>query len=74
MTLQTTDTSFAPALRARIDAFFATLGMGLNAYMESRSRMHQINRLNALSDKDLSAMGLTRDEIPRHVFRDLLYL
>ncbi|MBS8225857.1 hypothetical protein DYI42_06370 [Vannielia litorea] len=74
MAHQATDTTFSPGMRARLDAFFATLGQGLNAYMESRSRMHEINRLNALSDKELAAMGLTREGIPRHVFSDLLYL
>ena len=69
----TTESSFAPGLRARLDAFFATIGQGMNAYMESRSRMHQINRLNALSDEELAEMGLKRDEIPRHVFRDIFY-
>ncbi|MFY0635100.1 MAG: hypothetical protein JXQ91_14900 [Vannielia sp.] len=74
MALLNTDAPFSPSLRARLDAFFAGIGMGLNAYMESRSRMHEINRLNALSDAALKAMGLKREDIPRHVFRDLFYL
>ncbi|MCO6383177.1 hypothetical protein [Oceanicola sp. 502str15] len=74
MALLNTDAPFSPSLRARLDTFFAGIGMGLNAYMESRSRMHEINRLNALSDAALKSMGLKREDIPRHVFRDLFYL
>ncbi|QDC08852.1 DUF1127 domain-containing protein [Oceanicola sp. D3] len=73
MTHQATDSADQTGLRARLDRFFASVGMGFNAYMESRSRMHQITRLNALSDRELNAMGLKREDIPRHVFRDLLY-
>lgn len=60
--------------RARLDAFLAGLGRGFNAYVESRSRIHQIHRLNALSDADLEKRGIKRDEIPAYVFRDLFYI
>ncbi len=60
-------------IRAQLDAFFVGLGQGFNAYLESNSRMQEIARLNALSDADLTAMSLKREDIPRHVFRDLFY-
>lgn len=71
-----TDTSLtysAPrsGLRNRLDAFFAGLGQGFNAYLVSASRMRQIEALNAKSDEQLKAMGLQRDDIPRYVFRDI---
>lgn len=56
----------------RLDLFFAGLGMGFNAYTLRRSRMREIQNLNACSDAQLARMGLTRDDIPRYVFRDLL--
>ena len=59
-------------LRNRLDAFFAGLGQGFNAYLESASRMREIEALNAKSNEQLQAMGLAREDIPRHVFRDLL--
>ncbi|GAA5078972.1 hypothetical protein GCM10023209_30620 [Roseibacterium beibuensis] len=40
----------------------------------ARSRMTQIERLNAMGDDDLAARGLSRDAIPRYVFRDLIGL
>lgn len=61
------------AVRARLDRFFAALGQGFNAYVETRSRCGQIEALESLSDAQLAARGLKRDEIPRYVFRDLFY-
>lgn len=60
--------------RARLDAFLASMGQGFNAYLERRSRMHEVQELNALSDQDLAKMGLKREDIPHHVFRDLFYI
>ena len=74
MTTISTPSALSPALRARIDAFFATLGQGVNAYVHTRSRVGEIERLNAMSDAELAEMGLRRDDIPRHVFRDLFYI
>ncbi|MDF1854803.1 hypothetical protein [Pseudooceanicola sp.] len=61
-------------IRARLDNFFAGIGQGFNTYVESRSRVHQIHRLNELSDAELKKLGLTRDGIAAYVFRDLLYI
>jgi uncharacterized protein YjiS (DUF1127 family) len=58
--------------RGRLDAFFASIGQGFNAYIETISRRHQIETLYARSDAELADMGLTREDIPRHVFRDKL--
>merc|ERR1711969_174818 len=44
--------------RAMMDNFFASLGQGFNAYLASRSRMGEIQKLNAKTDTELSAMGL----------------
>ncbi|MDP5334951.1 MAG: hypothetical protein NWT12_04500 [Paracoccaceae bacterium] len=61
-------------LMARIDAFLSTLGQSVNAYMHRKSRMDEIEALNALSDVELAKIGITRDDIPRHVFRDMFYI
>jgi hypothetical protein len=62
------------AIREKVDAFFASIGQGMNAYMERRSRMDQITRLEAKSDDELAKMGIQRDRIVQHVFRDLFYV
>lgn len=59
-------------LRARVDAFFTALGQGLNAYIETRSRSAELQRLFDMSDAELARIGLTRDGIVAHVFRDRL--
>ncbi|MCG6903140.1 MAG: DUF1127 domain-containing protein [Rhodobacter sp.] len=71
-------TAPAPAYRTAsrdwFDRFFAGIGQGFNAYLESRSRMAQFERLNAKSNDELAEMGLKREDIGRHVFRDLFYI
>lgn len=69
-----TITHFAPETRSRIDAFFSRSGQGVNAYLEARSVRDRIEALEAKSDAELAAMGLTRDRIVPHVFRDRLWL
>jgi hypothetical protein len=63
----------AHPLRAWIGAVLSGIGEGFVAYAESRSRVGEINRLNALSDAELAELGVTRDRIPHYVFRDLFH-
>lgn len=64
----------ATGFRARLDNFFASFARGFNAYVESRSRIHQIHALNNLSDEELAKRGIKREGIPSYVFRDLFYI
>lgn len=57
-------------MRARLDTVFAALGQGFAACLESRARIGEINRLNAMSDAELARLGIGRDRIPHYVFRD----
>ncbi|MBN8291769.1 hypothetical protein JI664_07320 [Rhodobacter sp. NTK016B] len=70
----TSTSDFSPRLRAQIDAFFVALGQGVNAFVEARSRRDEIERLQLMSDAQLERMGITRDGIVQHVFRDRLCL
>lgn len=72
MTLQTT--AYSSWLPAAYDSFFARLGQGLNAYIETRSRRAEIVALEAKSDAELAQMGLSRDRIVHYVFRDLIWI
>jgi uncharacterized protein YjiS (DUF1127 family) len=79
MATQTTNISTSRSdvrarLLARLDAFFAGLGQGMNAYMHRKSRMDEIEALNAKTDAELAEIGITRDDIPRYVFRDTFYI
>ncbi|MAY89382.1 hypothetical protein [Arenibacterium halophilum] len=61
-------------VRTSFQSFRASLATAFAAYLERRTRTDEIERLNALSDKELSKMGLRREDIARHVFRDLFYI
>jgi transposase len=69
-----TITHFSPDIRCRIDAFFSRFGQGMSLYIESHSRRDKIDALEARSDAELAAMGLKRDEIVGHVYRDMIWL
>ena len=47
------------------------LSRGFGYVAEANSRAREFDRLNAMSDAALAAKGLKRDDIARHVFRDL---
>lgn len=59
-------------LLRNVDAYFAGLGQGVNAYLERRARMDELRDLNRLSDEELLKRGLRRDLLPRHVFGEAL--
>ncbi|CUH77744.1 hypothetical protein TRM7557_01544 [Tritonibacter multivorans] len=58
--------------------FFARLGAKLADMIEtvalSSSRAQLIEELNNLTDAELAAKGLRRDDIVRHVFADKMYI
>lgn len=54
--------------------FFQAFAAGMVAYMERRSRSEKIAALQAKSDAELTKMGISRDQIPAYVFRDLFYI
>lgn len=70
--------STTPFLNARgafaaLGRVFATLGHSLINASGISARSEQIEMLEAKSDAELAAMGLRRDTIAYHVFRDLHY-
>ena len=61
-------------IRKAVAGFGQSIVRGLENHAMARSRFDRIERLNAKSDAELAAMGLTRDGIAKHVFRDLFYV
>ncbi|MEL7098790.1 MAG: hypothetical protein AAGM84_08185 [Pseudomonadota bacterium] len=53
---------------------FATIGASVNLAAAADARMAEIEALNAKSDAELARLGLSREEIPSHVFRDLIHI
>ncbi|MDR9484566.1 MULTISPECIES: hypothetical protein [Sediminimonas] len=75
MTTQTTDITFEKsALKTAFDAVLNAIGRGIRNYMHQRSRVDQIEALQAKSDAELERMGVARDDIARYVFRDTFYI
>ncbi len=66
----------APLVRvfAAFGRFFEALAVSTTVARSYESRMRQIEQLNALPDAELAKLGLTRDRIVHHVFRDLYYV
>ncbi len=53
---------------------FARISDALFTAAEANSRFRQVERLRAMSDAQLAARGIERDEIVRVVYRDLYYI
>lgn len=50
------------------------LRLWMARFIRAAARTEQIERLEAMSDADLADLGLTRDQIVLHVFRDRAYV
>ena len=68
-----TDTTIIPTTRTR-PTFWQSIGRAFMAYADARSRRDQVMALQAKTDEELEAMGIRRDRIVHHVFRDLIYI
>lgn len=63
-----------PSLRDRFATAFAAVGRAMDRYIERKSRSGQVAALEAKTDAELAEMGLKRENIALHVFRDLYYI
>lgn len=67
------NTRFPPAAwQHDLDLYLAERACGMNAYIIARNRLASVARMSALSDAELSGMGLRRGDIPAFVFEDVL--
>jgi uncharacterized protein YjiS (DUF1127 family) len=53
---------------------FVAIGKVLIAIGEANSRAQQVQRLQDMSDAELAALGIKREEIAHHVFKDIYYV
>lgn len=58
---------FAPFVR-----MLSGIAQGFLSIAESNARVREVEHLNRLSDAELAHRGLRREDIVRHVFRDVL--
>ncbi len=50
------------------------LGNAVRANQDASLRHAQIKRMNAMSDRELSDLGVSRDRIAHYVYRDIIGL
>ena len=55
-------------------SFFARFGRALIAASAGQGRLDEATRLRAKTDAELAEIGLKRDDIVHHVFRDIYWL
>ncbi|WP_297767332.1 hypothetical protein [uncultured Roseovarius sp.] len=63
----------ASPLRDTWKRFTAALVRGIEAQHNVTARRNRIDALEAKSDEELAKMGLRREDIVYHVFKDLFY-
>lgn len=68
------DAGFGHKIAGSVQAFFASFFAALSVNRDHEARFRQVQKLQSLSDADLDKLGLKRDEIVRHVFRELYYV
>lgn len=54
-------------------AFRAWFGRAFDAYVARRSRTDRIQALESMTDTQLAALGIRRDQIVQYVFRDIYW-
>lgn len=57
-----------------LSAFGSAILAWMERMVDARARRPQIDALNAKTDAELAQMGLRRDAILHHVYRDLYYI
>lgn len=70
----TSQFTFADHARSGFQRALRSIANGFEQYAKARSRVEQIEKLEAKSDAELAKMGIARDQIAYHVFRDLFYV
>lgn len=55
-------------------SWFSLLWNAAHNQAAFESRMRQMRKLESLSDEELAKMGISRDRIAYHVFRDIYYV
>ena len=76
MTYQTTmtTTGFGAAVQtvlARAGAFFDAFGKAMIAGSTGQQRLDRVTALQAKTDAELAELNIKREDIVRHVFKDL---
>lgn len=69
----TTNTTISIPVFSMIGRAFSAFGHWLVRIGEANPRIKAVQALNAMSDEQLAARGLKREDIVRHIFKDVYY-
>ena len=67
-------TSFLASWLTTLSTALAKFSNAISGSAAMDQRLRRIEDLNAKSDAELAAMNLRRQDIPSHVFRDLMHI
>lgn len=67
----TGETGLSHRLWTAISAVAQTISAALAVNSSAEARFREVQRLQAMSDVELSHLGIPRDRIVHHVFRDI---
>ena len=73
MSLRPANSRLSPRQSLQLDWFLAGTGLGCNPALDRPAREAEFARLAALPDGALQSMGLSRQDLPAHVYRDLFH-
>lgn len=62
------------SLLASVGGFFRTLGRAIEVNSTAQKRLDTVRRLQRKTDVELAAIGVKREDIVHHVFKDLYYI
>ncbi|MEM6372582.1 MAG: DUF1127 domain-containing protein [Pseudomonadota bacterium] len=57
-----------------VTGFFSMVGQAMVVSSSGDARMRKVEKLNAMSDAELAAINLRREDIAAYVFRDLMHI
>ena len=69
-----TDVNPGPSFLSRVGSFFTSIPALFADITEANSKLDEVKALQSKSDVELAEMGLTREKIVAHVFRDKYYV
>lgn len=73
MSFRPANSLLSPRQSLELDFYLASTGLGCNPLAGRSAREAEFARLDALPDGALRAMGLTRQGLAAHVYRDLFW-
>ena len=74
MSVASTNETFTQSLGHRVAGFFSSIGHVLVAVAEASPRMKKLEQLASMTDEELAAKGMRREDIVKYVFDGKAFL